>query len=149
MRLHPTMVRLQRRSGRSLFTQAGPISIPLWFDCNVSEPLAYLYTRGDLHPTMVRLQLQEGKREKSTRKGHLHPTMVRLQLASRKSRPGMLPFSISIPLWFDCNPRAGNMQKRQKDISIPLWFDCNTDEEMSYKDFVEISIPLWFDCNRR
>ena len=50
--------------------------------------------------------------------------MVRLQRGSACIRP---PGNggVSIPLWFDCNPKHQPKAKPRLLVSIPLWFDCN------------------------
>ena len=40
------------------------------------------------------------------------------------------PFSVSIPLWCDCDLPGGRKRRKPWPVSIPLWCDCDWKKEM-------------------
>ena len=97
-----------------------------------------------------------------------NPTMVRLQQCRRKSplvcqklfqsHYGAIAtlnpfsdlnsgFSLSIPLWCDCNTEDFLSFLEETLLSIPLWCDCNLDADAEQPPPELLSIPLWCDCN--
>ena len=168
--LHPTMVRLQLYPAVQYARTSMPVSIPLWFDCNPSERRRDPSIRESLHPTMVRLQpfRCSGGRYRLV---SLHPTMVRLQLSGRKSSRTRVS-SVSIPLWFDCNPTPQSTNRKPSCCWSPSHYGStatyiglllepsrlpspshygstatNHGVEIPIVKKVLVSIPLWFDCN--
>jgi len=100
------------------------VSIPLWFDSNLSSNI--------LSPAHILVSIP-------------------LWFDSNMTLPGWMASnnSVSIPLWFDSNCAGGaELSEELNAVSIPLWFDSNRNQYWLSLCSRQVSIPLWFDSNR-
>jgi len=143
------------------------VSIPLWFDSNTKREHSQMQCEAGFNSTLVRFKhsktsqtgfsnnsfnstLVRFKRSKSSARNSnnhsFNSTLVRFKPISFSEALTMCS-CVSIPLWFDSNPRKSHYFCHDAPVSIPLWFDSNLRRGGSGESAQPVSIPLWFDSN--